>query len=178
MRRNLAFAAMRPLSGMWVAVVVMICLVTPSPLHAQVSRISNGDMQRALEKSDESDTRGGRFSAASDGNAQFVLNRRTSPSTIELHCWWDDLLVVRSGAGTLAHSRKIRKPTRVGGYEWRAEAMAVPSSVDLRQGDVVRIAAGEAHQVAPLGDAPLVYLVVKMRSSNEFACGTLPNGGR
>lgn len=159
--------------------VAMSLVVGASPLASQgITRISAAEMQAVLQQSDDSDSRGGLFRAAGDNNAQFVLNRRTTVSAIEVHCAWDDLLLVRSGAGLLRHGRKLRGLTRYGSREWRAKEIVTPNEANLASGDVVRIPAGEAHTIRPLGDAPLVYLVVKVRSWEERACGSLPQGGQ
>lgn len=162
-----------------VAVAVAASVATVQPLLSQgISRISAAEMQAALQQSGETDSRGGLFRAAPDNNAQFILNRRTTVSAIEVHCAWDDLLIVRSGAGLLRHGRKLRGLSRYGSREWRAKEIVTPAEANLASGDVVRIPAGEAHTIAPLGDAPLVYLVVKVRSWEERACGSLPQGGQ
>ena len=102
------------------------------------------------------------------------MNRRTAPSEIELHCDWDDLMVVRSGAGVVATSRRVQKPVKYSWGEWRAERLVSAGETTIAAGDVVRIPAGHAHQVLPLGDVPLVYLVVKVRSPGlGEVCGSL-----
>lgn len=160
------------------AAVVFAMAIVSHPLHGQaVSRVSAAEMQAALARSDESDSRGGLFRAAHDNNAQFILNRRTSPSVIELHCMWDDWLVIRSGAGTLRHGSKLRGLGRYAAGEWRATGIVEAGEVTLAAGDVLRIPAGQAHTIIPLGDAPLVYLVVKLRAFDELACGSLPRRG-
>ena len=55
--------------------------------------------------------------------------------------------------------------------------IVAPTQVSLAAGDVVRIPAGSGHAIRSLGDVPLVYLVVKVRSYDDSACGSLPNGG-
>lgn len=154
-----------------------LCTVgTPTIIGAQphtVQRIASADVARALEQTSRTGAKGVMFSASKDGNAQFVMNRRTSDSEIELHCEWDDLLLVRSGAGVLRHSRKLQGLERYGWGEWRAARLVQPTEVNLSAGDLVRIPAGDAHMVRPLGDAPLVYLVVKVRSVARGVCGSL-----
>lgn len=160
------------------AAVGIAMAVVSHPVQGQVvSRVSAAEMQAALARSDESDSRGGLFRAAHDNNAQFILNRRTSPSVIELHCLWDDLLVVRSGAGTLLHGSKLRGLGRYGAGEWWATGIVEAGEVTLAAGDVLRIPAGQAHTILPLGDTPLVYLVVKVRTFDERACGSPPRRG-
>ena len=158
------------------AVTCTLIGVTTVPAQ-RVDRISAADMQEALLESTGSGSRGGVFRASRDNHAQYLLNRRTDASVIELHCAWDDLLVVRSGAGVVQHGSKLRGLERYGANEWRAAELVSPAETSLAAGDVVRIPAGEAHRIKPLGDAPLVYLVVKVRSFEERACGSLPRRG-
>ncbi len=167
----------------WKALFVLLMIAIPSvegwQLRAQgVDRVSASDMQNALVRSLESGSRGGVFRASRDNNAQYLMNRRDEASVIELHCGWDDVLFIRSGAGELEHGRKLRGLTRYGASEWRATQIVTPDSTPLAAGDVVRIPAGEAHRIRPLGDAPLVYLVVKMRSFESTPCGSLPGRGK
>jgi hypothetical protein len=167
---------MRLLRVTLVAWTVLVPIASPSAQG--VNRIADADMRAALKASDESDSRGGLFNVARDNNAQFVLNRRIAPSALELHCFWDDLLVVRSGLGVLRHGRKVRGLVRYGAGEWRGTSLADANEVTVASGDVIRVPAGEAHSIAPLGEAPLVYLVVKVRSFEERACGSLSKRGQ
>lgn len=173
-RRMSLGCTMRACGALLVAVPLSTAAGQPRP----VDRIPAVDMARAATQTNVSDARGAFFRAASDGNAQYVLNRRTSRSQIELHCEWDDLLVVRSGAGTLRHGSKLKGLDHYAWSEWRAKEILGATEVNLGAGDVLRVPAGEAHEVVPLGDAPLVYLVVKVRSATDRACASLPNRGR
>lgn len=151
----------------------------PARLAGQaVDRIAAADLNAALTQSMSSGSRGVLFRASDDRNAQFIMNRRTEPSHVELHCAWDDLLFIRSGVGVLAHGRKLRQLERYGWAEWRASAIVTPREVNLTPGDVVRVPAGEGHTITQLGAAPLVYLVVKVRSAEATPCGSLPNRGQ
>jgi len=133
----------------------------------------NSALNAALDSTMRSGAKGVQFRLAADRNAQYLMNRRTSPSEVELHCEWDDILVVRAGAGVVSHSSRVQKPVKYTWGEWRAARLVTPEEVTVRPGDVVRIPAGAAHQVRPLGDVPLVYLVVKVRSAMEGMCGSL-----
>ena len=159
--------------------VCAVLLLSGSRLSAQaVTRISNTDITNALRQTDRNDSHGVAFRIAEDLGAQFILNRRTGPSEIELHCLWDDLLVVRSGMGELQHSNKLRGPSRFSAWEWRATSLAKSRNVALTAGDIVRIPAGEGHTIRPVGDAPLVYVIVKVKSKEDTPCATLPGKGR
>ena len=158
--------------------VVALC-AAPARLAGQaVDRIGASDLNAALTQSMSSGSRGVLFRASDDRNAQFILNRRTEPSHVELHCRWDDLLIVRSGVGVLSHGRKLKGLERYGSAEWRATAIVTPREVNLTPGDVVRVPAGEGHTITQLGAAPLVYLVVKVRSVEATPCGSLPHRGQ
>ncbi len=153
--------------------------LVPTATSAQaVTRISNENITNVLLQTDRNDSRGVAFRMSEDLGAQFILNRRTGPSEIERHCAWDDLMLVRSGMGELQHSNKLKGLSRFSAWEWRATALAKSRTVPLTAGDVVRIPAGEAHTIRPVGDAPLVYVIVKVRSTEATPCGSLPMQGR
>lgn len=139
--------------------LVVVMSAVPAQVAAQaVDRIGAADLNAALTQSMSSGSRGVLFRASDDRNAQFIMNRRTEPSHVELHCAWDDVLVIRSGVGVLAHGRKLKQLERYGAAEWRASAIVAPREVNLTPGDVVRVPAGEGHVIIQLGAAPLVYL--------------------
>lgn len=122
--------------------------------------------------------RGANMGGSRDGRIEFKINRRVDPSAIELHCSWDDILVVRSGEGILRHGANIDEPKRVWNYEWRARRIVKPLEVPLSVGDVVRIPAGEAHEIHVSSSEPLVYLTIKTLSVVRDACQELPYEGK
>ncbi len=139
-----------------------------------IDHISSSLLSAALDSTMKSGAKGVQFRLADDRNAQYLMNRRTAPSDIELHCHWDDLMVVRAGAGVVSTSRRVQGPVKYSWGEWRAARLVSAGETTIASGDVVRIPAGHAHQVRPLGDVPLVYLVVKVRSPDDGAvCGSL-----
>lgn len=164
------------------AAVALALLATAlgAPMVAQrfssgVDRVGVDDIEYALHRISVSESRGVRFHSSQDGNAQFVLNARFDASEVELHCGWDDVLVVRSGYGVLEHGSRVRGERAYTRGEWRARRIVESEEVILKPGDLVRVPAGVAHAVRPLGDAPVVYLVVKNRSaraSTRGICGT------
>lgn len=144
-----------------------------------IDHVSAALLNAALDATMRSGAKGVQFRLADDRNAQYLKNRRTVPSEIELHCDWDDLMVVRAGAGVVTSSRRVHKPVKYSWGEWRAARLVTPNEFTIATGDVVRIPAGHAHQVRPLGDVPLVYLVVKVRSWEAGAvCGSLERAAR
>jgi mannose-6-phosphate isomerase-like protein (cupin superfamily) len=124
------------------------------------------DLRVALERMD-ADARGLTFEGSMDGRAKFILNRRTTSSQPELHVDWDDVFVFQSGQGAVYYGGRLtgaiaRNPKEfAGGQLDSARALAVGP------GDLVRIPAGVPHAVQPVGDAPLVYVVVKTRAPEQ-----------
>ena len=164
-----------------VASLAALCasLQTSSVARAQsVDRLAASQLDSVANLATINDSRGGSFRMSSDGAVQYVLNRRTGPSHVEMHCAWDDLLIVRSGSGTLQYSRKVKALRRYASWEWRGQSLVEATNVTLLPGDVVRIPAGEAHVITSLGDAPLVYLIVKNRALHATPCGSLPQRGQ
>ncbi len=150
-----------------------------SALSAQsVDKIGAADIKGAAQQTTLNDSKGVAFRMSRDGNAQYILNRRTSASAVEMHCAWDDLVIVQSGVGILQSSRKFKGLTKYAQWEWRAASLVDPAESTLAPGDVVRVPAGDGHVIAGLGDAPLVYLVVKLRTADEKSCASLPERGR
>ena len=92
----------------------------------RVDRISAGDVSTALAQSMTNDSRGVMFRASSDRNAQYILNRRTEPSEVELHCQWDDILFVRAGYGVLDYGLKLQRMRHYSTWEWRGAGSLPP----------------------------------------------------
>jgi len=161
------------LSFLWATV----CGVVPAGAQA-VDRLSAQVLDSAARLASRSDARGISFPTSRDNSVQYVLNHRVSPSVIELHCAWDDLFIVRSGVGTLRYSRKLSGLAKYTSWEWRAKQLVAAAEVPMVPGDVIRVPAGEGHEIIPLGDVPLVYLLAKVRTVVPTPCGSLPERGR
>ncbi len=56
--------------------------------------------------------------------------------------------------------------------------MQAASNVPLTIGDIVRIPVGEGHTIRPVGDAPLVYVIIKVKSRDDPPCGSLTGRGQ
>ena len=149
---------------------VSIPILTQSLTYG-VTRISDDDVQYALERVSASESRGVKFRSARDGRAQFILNVRRSASEIEIHCAWDDVVIVRSGYGVLQYGQSIRGEQSYPGQEWRASRIEKPVETVAGPGDIIRIPAGVAHSVRPLGDAPVVYVIAKNAASKPSRSG-------
>ncbi len=121
------------------------------------------DMRYALDRI-RADSRGVTYNISDDGRAQFILNRRAGPSEPEVHAEWDDLLVFQSGIGKVRFGGQLRGASLRGRKEKRGGELLGALTSTVEPGDVLRIPAGVPHQVEPLGDAPIVYLVVKLRA--------------
>lgn len=159
--------------------LILAATAFPLSLHAQgIDKIGASDLKLAAQQSTLNDAKGVAFRLSNDGQAQYILNRRTEPSAVEMHCAWDDILIVQSGVGILKTSRKFQRLDRYAQWEWRAANLVEPRETTLSVGDVVRIPAGEGHTIAGLGSAPLIYLVVKLRTADEKSCASLPQRGR
>jgi mannose-6-phosphate isomerase-like protein (cupin superfamily) len=107
--------------------------------------------------------RGVVFPGSSDDHAQYVYNRRATPSDVEQHDQWDDILIVQSGRGTIRHGGTWRNARTIYQGERRGGSLVEPKDVDVARGDVIRIPAGEPHRIVPAAGETLTYLVVKVR---------------
>lgn len=130
-------------------------LITPSEMNGMLNRIAT-------------DSRGVILPMSLDQRAQYIVNARREASEPERHAEWDDILIVQSGYGFVDYSARIKGGTKYGQGEWRGGVLTpAPTSLDLSPGAIVRIPAGVAHVIRPLGAAPLVYLVLKERAPGK-----------
>jgi hypothetical protein len=59
----------------------------PLSLHAQgIDKIGASDIKLAAQQSTFNDAKGVAFRVSNDGQAQYILNRRTEPNAVEMHC--------------------------------------------------------------------------------------------
>ena len=140
----------------------------PEPMEiGKVSMLRSSDMRAALQRL-QPEARGLIFSSSQDRRAQFILNRRTGPSDPEQHADWDDILVFQSGVGTLRFGGHLIGARSLGATERRGGKLDNEFVTKIEPGDIVRVPAGVPHQLEPLGDAPLVYLVLKLKAPLEL----------
>lgn len=98
-----------------------------------------------------------------DGQTNFELVRRKVSGKPEVHARWDDLMIIRSGAGaiitgdSLVGSRYRAPGERAGGHFGKSYEIV------LRAGDIIRIPAAVPHQVIVSANQPLEYLLIKQR---------------
>ena len=141
----------------------------PPPGPQEIGRVNllrATEMRRALERLNP-EARGVMFSSSQDKRAQFILNRRTGASEPELHADWDDILIFQSGIGTLRFGGRLYGARALGDKERRGGQLDNELVTEVEPGDVLRVPAGVPHQIEPLGDAPLVYLVMKLKAPLE-----------
>jgi mannose-6-phosphate isomerase-like protein (cupin superfamily) len=139
----------------------------PEPMEmGRVSLLRGTDIRATLQRL-KPDARGFIYSSSLDRRAQFILNRRTGPSIPELHADWDDVIVFQSGMGTLRFGGRLIGARSLGDTERRGGKLDNEFVTKIEPGDVLRIPAGVPHQLEPLGDAPLVYLVMKLKAPLE-----------
>ena len=137
-----------------------------------VDRIAPSEM-RGMLNAMAADARGAILPKSQDGRAQYIVNARRDASEPERHAEWDDVMIIQSGYGFVDYSRSIKGGTRYGPGEWRGGVLGpTPTTLDLTPGVVVRIPAGVAHVIRPLGPAPLVYLVLKEKAAAGAAAVT------
>ena len=135
---------------------------SPRETARVVDRIGPDEIEKALARV-PSQARGIVFPGSRDEGAQYVFNRRTSPTHVEAHAEWDDVLVFHGGWGSVYYGGEWRDAQPIYQGERRGGSLANPHALAVGPGDVVRIPAGEPHRIVPIGDEPLVYLVVKVR---------------
>ncbi len=129
-----------------------------------VDRLSADSLRAVASRFRAGDPPGHDLGASRDGRATYVVVHRTAPGEVEVHAWWDDVIVVQGGRGTLTVG-----PTSSGGHptdpgETRGGSIASPRVVPMAPGDVLRVPAGVPHLVTPAAGGPLVYTAVKVRA--------------
>ena len=162
------------------AVALCACLVAGSALAAQstaasrqrsrspreaaraVDRIGPDEIRKALARVPAA-ARGIVFPGSQDQGAQYVYNRRTTPTHVEAHAEWDDVVVFHQGSGSVYYGGEWRDSQGIYTGERRGGSLANPHALAVGPGDVVRIPAGEPHRIVPIGHDTLVYVVVKVR---------------
>ena len=98
-----------------------------------------------------------------DEQTTYMLIRRVTSSEVELHTRWDDLVIVRSGAGVVELGKRAPGIARRAAGEWRGGAITDPVLLEIAAGDIVRIPAAVPHLFRVVGTAPLEFILVKQR---------------
>lgn len=108
-------------------------------------------------------TLGETLMTSSDEQTTYLLVHRTTSSQPEVHARWDDLVIVRSGTGT------IQLGDSLVGSSYRAPGERIGGQITGRfplvvhAGDIVRIPAAVPHAFLVAPGEWLDYLVIKQR---------------
>jgi mannose-6-phosphate isomerase-like protein (cupin superfamily) len=101
-----------------------------------------------------------------DEETTFMLVRRTASSDPEVHARWDDLVIVRSGAGVIELGDSLVGSKYLGPGERRGGKFNKTYQIVIHAGDILRIPAAVPHSFLVSGPVPLEYLIVKQRRQN------------
>jgi mannose-6-phosphate isomerase-like protein (cupin superfamily) len=102
-----------------------------------------------------------------DDRYQYFVSSRKQPGSAEIHKEWSDITMIRSGRGVLRTGRTISGQRETAPGELRGTAVQQFSERRVGAGDLVVIPAGTAHQFAPIGNEPLVYVTVKVPAASS-----------
>ena len=111
--------------------------------------------------------RGGTLFNSPDGQTNYMMQLRTVASDVEEHSRWDDLIIVRSGSGSVDVGPRTKGARFMAAGELRGGTIVAPSRLELRVGDIARIPAGIPHAFVPNGPEPWEFLLVKVRRPNK-----------
>jgi mannose-6-phosphate isomerase-like protein (cupin superfamily) len=111
--------------------------------------------------------RGGTLFNSPDGQTNYMMELRTVASDVEEHSRWDDLIIVRSGSGSVEVGPRTKGGRFMSAGELRGGTIVAPSRLELRVGDIARIPAGIPHAFVPNGPGPWEFLLVKVRRPNK-----------
>jgi mannose-6-phosphate isomerase-like protein (cupin superfamily) len=101
--------------------------------------------------------------SSGDEQTSYMLIRRATSSEVELHTRWDDLVIVRSGAGVVEFGKRVPGIARRAPGEWRGGTITNPVRLEIAAGDIVRIPAAVPHLFRVVGAQPLEFILVKQR---------------
>ena len=104
-----------------------------------------------------------------DDAYQYFVATRTQSGLAEIHMQLSDITFIRSGRGVLRTGQTLAGQREQSPGEWRGDAVQNPIERQLGAGDFLMIPAGMAHQLAPTGNDPLVYVTVKVPADVDKA---------
>ena len=110
---------------------------------------------------------GGTLFNSPDGQTNYMMVLRTTPSDVEEHSRWDDLIIVKYGSGTVEVGPRTTGARFLAGGELRGGTITAPSRLELRPGDIARIPAGVPHAFVPNGPDAWEFLLIKVRRPNK-----------
>ncbi len=102
-----------------------------------------------------------------DGTYQYYVASRKQRGSAEIHTQWSDITFIRSGQGVVRTGHEITNKRETSPGEWRGDAIPAFVERKLGAGDLIVIPTGVAHQFAPVGKEPLVYVTVKAPASGR-----------
>lgn len=108
---------------------------------------------------------------ANRGHYTLIVLRRTATTEVESHDEWDDVMLVRSGAGTVLWGGQLRDARTVAPGEYRGGEIAGGRGRRLVAGDVLVLPAGVPHQVVLEPGEELTYLLIKVQQPPRPAQG-------
>jgi mannose-6-phosphate isomerase-like protein (cupin superfamily) len=123
---------------------------------------SSAEIEAAVARAAASD--GAATRLLPDGVYQYFVVTRKQPGLAEIHRQLSDVTIIRSGRGVLRTGNALASQREVSPGEWRGDAVQDSIERQLGAGDLLVIPAGLAHQLAPIGNDPLVYVTVKVPS--------------
>lgn len=94
---------------------------------------------------------------------QVMLASRSRSGEAELYENFAHLIVVLGGLGTLVTGKSVTKPRKGQPGETRGDLIEGGSRQELRQGDVIHVPPGIAHQIVVAGDKTITYLTVRIQ---------------
>ena len=100
---------------------------------------------------------------AGDQQTNFQVVRRQESGLPEVHARWDDLMIIRTGAGALITGDSLIGSQYRAPGERRGGRFNKSYEIPLRAGDVIRIPAAVPHAVTVSGGEALEYLLIKQR---------------
>ena len=141
--------------------------VRAEALPSRVDYVPQGRYDELRNYVVRSHSTGGTLFNSPDGQTNYMMVLRTTASDVEEHSRWDDLIIVRSGSGTVEVGPRATGARFLAGGELRGGTIKAPSRLELRSGDIARIPAGVPHAFVPNGPDAWEFLLVKIRRPNK-----------
>jgi hypothetical protein len=107
-----------------------------------------------------------RLLATSKEKESYLIVVRTKEGAAEIHEQFDDVAIIRGGAGVLRTGFDLKggKVTGANGKrEWLGGDIAKPNERSIKTGDFLVIPAMLAHQFIPAAGDSLIYYVIKVK---------------
>jgi mannose-6-phosphate isomerase-like protein (cupin superfamily) len=101
------------------------------------------------------------FRSSRDQRTQYAAALRNTDGAPEGHDYWDELYLIHSGEGVLELYGEWSGATTPSDGEHRGGTVRSPQSVRVSPGDMIRVPAHTTHRVRLVGDAPLLYVVIR-----------------